>query len=192
MKSRKQRVDVADHGGEIFISFTRSRKLSMPGWISTHLALTDCGIAFASWRSSKSVASPERKLLRFANDQAKAIAEIRPTFPAGFNNRVRANWKLVLAGDWPERSRKADKHIVGRAEGSQGAKLSLMTSARGRNMALSNLSLSLRPHGMKAAAFGHARSRRHSVGGSGALGQTWKRKLFSWDDRTVCAGADKS
>jgi hypothetical protein len=67
-----------------------------------------------------------RKLLRFANDQAKVIAEITPTFPAGFNNRVRANWKLLLAiaelagGDWPERAHKAAEFIAGKAEGGTG------------------------------------------------------------------------
>jgi hypothetical protein len=74
-------------------------------------------------------ATLRRKLLRFANDQAKAIAEIKPTFPADFNNRVRANWKLLLAiaelagGDWPERTHKAAEYIAGKTEGSQGARL---------------------------------------------------------------------
>ena len=70
-----------------------------------------------------------RKLARFANDQAKAIAEINPTFPAGFNNSVKDNWKLQLAvaelagGDWPERARQAAAFIAGKIVGSQGAQL---------------------------------------------------------------------
>jgi hypothetical protein len=80
-------------------------------------------------RDDDELATLRRKLLRFANDQTKAIAEIKPTFPAGFNNRVRANWKLLLAiaelaaGDWPERARKAAEFIAGKTEGSQGARL---------------------------------------------------------------------
>src|SRR5262249_45130150 len=63
------------------------------------------------------------------NDQAKTIASIKPTFPAGFNNTVRDNWKLLLAiaelagGDWPERARKAAEFIAGKLKGSQGAQL---------------------------------------------------------------------
>jgi Protein of unknown function (DUF3631) len=53
----------------------------------------------------------------------------RPTYPTGFDNRVRANWKLQFAiaelasGDWPKRAREAAKFIAGKAEGSQGARL---------------------------------------------------------------------
>jgi putative DNA primase/helicase len=70
-----------------------------------------------------------RKLLRFANDHGAAIADIKPTFPAGFNNRVQANWKLQLAiaefagGDWSERAREAAESIAGKAESSQGTRL---------------------------------------------------------------------
>jgi len=35
-------------------------------------------------------------------------------------------------------------------------------------------------------------ARRTAWVGSGARGQPRKRRLFSWNDRTVCAGADKS
>jgi putative DNA primase/helicase len=80
-------------------------------------------------RDDNEFATLRRKLLRFANDHAKAIAEINPVFPSGFNNRTQANWKLLLAiaklagGDWPERARKAAEYIAGRTEGSQGAGL---------------------------------------------------------------------
>ena len=37
-----------------------------------------------------------RKLLRFANDQAKAISEIKPTFPTGFNNSVAASAQFTI------------------------------------------------------------------------------------------------
>jgi hypothetical protein len=80
-------------------------------------------------RDDNEFATLRRKMLRFANDHAKAIAEIKPVFPSGFNNRIQANWKLLLAiaelagGDWPERARKAAEYIAGRTEGSQGARL---------------------------------------------------------------------
>jgi hypothetical protein len=80
-------------------------------------------------RDDDAFATLRRKLLRFANDRAKAIAEIKPTFPDGFDNRLRANWKLLLAiaelasGKWPERVRKAAAFIAGKTEGSQGARL---------------------------------------------------------------------
>ena len=71
-------------------------------------------------RDDDKFATLRRKLLRFANDQARAIAEIKPAFPSGFNNRPQANWKLLLAiaelagGDWPERARKAAEYIAGK------------------------------------------------------------------------------
>jgi hypothetical protein len=74
-------------------------------------------------------ATLRRKLLRFANDQAKAIAEIEPTFPAGFNNSVSDNWELLLSiaelagGDWPNRAHKAAEFIAGKLKGSQGSQL---------------------------------------------------------------------
>jgi hypothetical protein len=70
-----------------------------------------------------------RKLLRLANDQARAIAEIKPTFPAGFNNSVKANWKLQLAitelagDDWSKRAREAAESIAGKVQGSVGGQL---------------------------------------------------------------------
>jgi putative DNA primase/helicase len=74
-------------------------------------------------------ATLRRKLLRFADDQAKAIAKIKPTFPVGFNNSTCDNWKLLLSiaelagGDWPERARKAAGFVAGRLKGSRGSLL---------------------------------------------------------------------
>ena len=54
-----------------------------------------------------------RKLLRFAIDNAVTLRDAKPQFPPGFNNRIRTNWKMLLAiaelagGKWPERVRKA-------------------------------------------------------------------------------------
>lgn len=38
-----------------------------------------------------------RKLLRWAEDNGEQLASADPTIPDGFHNRVRANWKLLLA-----------------------------------------------------------------------------------------------
>jgi putative DNA primase/helicase len=38
-----------------------------------------------------------RKLLRWAVDNAVTLRDARPEFPPGFNNRVRTNWKTLLA-----------------------------------------------------------------------------------------------
>jgi Protein of unknown function (DUF3631) len=54
-----------------------------------------------------------RKLLRFAIDNAVALRAAKPEFPPGFNNRIRVNWKMLLAiaelagREWPERVRNA-------------------------------------------------------------------------------------
>jgi hypothetical protein len=73
-------------------------------------------------------ATLRRKLLRFANDQAKAIAEIKPTFP-DIHNRFRENYRLLLAiaelagGEWPDCARKGVELIAGKTAGSQGTRL---------------------------------------------------------------------
>jgi putative DNA primase/helicase len=80
-------------------------------------------------RDDDTFATLRRKLLRFANDHAQAIAKIKPTFPAGFNNRPEANWQLLLAiaelaaGAWPKRAREAAKFIASKYQGSQGTQL---------------------------------------------------------------------
>ena len=54
-----------------------------------------------------------RKLMRWAVDNAVTLRAAKPSFPPGFNNRIRTNWKLLLAiadlagGKWPERARNA-------------------------------------------------------------------------------------
>ena len=50
-----------------------------------------------------------RKLARWAADNVRIVKDLKPQ-PPGFNNRVRANWKLLLqiaqhaGGDWPEQA----------------------------------------------------------------------------------------
>jgi hypothetical protein len=57
--------------------------------------------------------SIRRKLLRWSVDNAVVLRDAKPQFPPGFNNRIRTNWKMLLAiaelaGDkWPEQVRKA-------------------------------------------------------------------------------------
>jgi hypothetical protein len=54
-----------------------------------------------------------RKLARWVVDNAVALRDAKPEFPPGFNNRVRVNWKTLLAiaglagREWLERTRKA-------------------------------------------------------------------------------------
>jgi hypothetical protein len=58
-------------------------------------------------------ATVRRKLARWAADNGDAIKELQPPQPPGFNNRLSANWRLLLqiaqhAGDdWPEKARRA-------------------------------------------------------------------------------------
>jgi hypothetical protein len=62
-------------------------------------------------------ATLRRQLARFAADNAAALKTMQPTFPAGMNNRVRMNWKLLLAiaelaaGPWPQRAREAAERL---------------------------------------------------------------------------------
>ena len=54
-----------------------------------------------------------RKALRWAADNAVALKDAEPVMPAGFNNRLRMNWRLLLAiadlagGTWPKQARNA-------------------------------------------------------------------------------------
>jgi putative DNA primase/helicase len=54
-----------------------------------------------------------RKLARWASDHVRVIKELKAPQPPGFNNRLRANWKLLLqiaqhaGGDWPDQARRA-------------------------------------------------------------------------------------
>jgi hypothetical protein len=59
------------------------------------------------------LATLRRKLARWADDNWEALSKARPQIPAGFNNRVRRNWWVLLAAaeltgaDWAEQARKA-------------------------------------------------------------------------------------
>ena len=54
-----------------------------------------------------------RKLARWSADNAAALKGAKPLLPAGFGNRIAANWRLLLAigeladGDWPKQIRDA-------------------------------------------------------------------------------------
>ena len=53
-----------------------------------------------------------RKLARWSADNAVALKDARPLYPAGFNNRLAVNWRLLLAiaelagGEWPKQARR--------------------------------------------------------------------------------------
>jgi hypothetical protein len=73
-----------------------------------------------------------RKAVRWAQDNAEAIAEADPTMPDGVINREADNWRPLLAiaaaarGDWPERARKsaAAAHVA--AGGDEASRLELL------------------------------------------------------------------
>ena len=54
-----------------------------------------------------------RKLARWAADNVRIIKDLKPPQPPGFNNRLSANWKLLLqiaqhaGGGWPEQARRS-------------------------------------------------------------------------------------
>ena len=54
-----------------------------------------------------------RKLARWASDNVRIIKDLKPPQPPGFNNRLSANWKLLLqiaqhaGGSWPEQARRS-------------------------------------------------------------------------------------
>ena len=71
-----------------------------------------------------------RKLLRWAVDNAVALRAAKPEFPPGFNNRIRVNWKMLLAiaalaGDeWLKRALHAALELeIDRDEPSEGIRL---------------------------------------------------------------------
>lgn len=58
-----------------------------------------------------------RKLARWSADNAAALKDAKPLYPAGFNNRLQANWRLLLAiaelagGQWSKQAREAAERI---------------------------------------------------------------------------------
>ena len=58
-------------------------------------------------------ANLRRKLARWSADNVAAIKELKPLLPANFNNRLAANWRLLLViaelagGTWPRQAREA-------------------------------------------------------------------------------------
>jgi putative DNA primase/helicase len=62
-------------------------------------------------------ATLRRKLARWAVDNATAAKELKPLLPAGFNNRLAVNWRLLLAiselagGTLPKQARGAAERL---------------------------------------------------------------------------------
>lgn len=62
-------------------------------------------------------ATLRRQLARWSGDNASALKNARPLYPANFNNRLQVNWRLLLAvaelagGQWPKKAREAAEHI---------------------------------------------------------------------------------
>ena len=78
-----------------------------------------------------------RKLMRWSADQATTLAEAKPALPPGFNNRRRANWRLLLAiadhagGDWHKRARQAAIKLLSRQNVEPSAGVRLLTALQG-------------------------------------------------------------
>jgi hypothetical protein len=59
------------------------------------------------------LAELRRKCLRWSIDNVEALRDAAPQMPAGFDNRVGDNWRLMFAiadlagGEWPEKARRA-------------------------------------------------------------------------------------
>ena len=58
-----------------------------------------------------------RKLARWAADNVRIIKDLKPPQPPGFNNRLSANWKLMLqiaqhaGGGWPEQACRSATYL---------------------------------------------------------------------------------
>jgi len=58
-----------------------------------------------------------RKLARWAADNVRIIKDLKPPQPPGFNNRLNANWKLLLqiaqhaGGSWPEQACRSATYL---------------------------------------------------------------------------------
>jgi putative DNA primase/helicase len=80
-------------------------------------------------------ATLRRKLARWADDSWKALSVAQPHVPAGFYNRTRRNWWLLLAiaesagADWADRARKAASTIEGIRD-SDDIELELLTDIK--------------------------------------------------------------
>ena len=73
-----------------------------------------------------------RKAVRWAQDNAEAIATVDPKMPHGIINREADNWRPLLAiadaagGGWPERARKAAEAAHIAAGGDEASRLELL------------------------------------------------------------------
>jgi putative DNA primase/helicase len=71
---------------------------------------------------SAGLAQLRRRLARWANDNANRLTKATPEIPDGFHNRVRANWKLLLAiaetagSEWAKDARGAAEKLAGAAD----------------------------------------------------------------------------
>jgi hypothetical protein len=68
--------------------------------------------------SGESIFAGEFQCPLWAADNAAALKDAKPLFPANFNNRLRANWRLLLAiaelaaGTWPKQARGAAERLA--------------------------------------------------------------------------------
>jgi putative DNA primase/helicase len=84
-------------------------KRKLPGETTQDFAYVD----------DEGLAQLRQKAMRWADDNADALAAATPAMPPEFHNRVRANWIPLFAiaeqagGEWPERALKAARALEG-------------------------------------------------------------------------------
>jgi len=78
-----------------------------------------------------------RKIRRWVNDSYAMLADLRPTMPAGFTNRLADNWRPLLAiadaagGNWPALAREAAVKLSGKeAREDDDVKVALLSDIR--------------------------------------------------------------
>jgi hypothetical protein len=82
-------------------------KRKLPGEQVTHFSHVD----------DSGLADLRGQILRWVTDKMAVLKEAKPAMPAGFDNRLGDNWRLLLAiadaagGEWPEKARDAAKKL---------------------------------------------------------------------------------
>jgi hypothetical protein len=99
-----------------------------------------------------------RRAMRWAIDHAAALRSAAPVLPPGFTNRIRVNWKMLLAigelagGAWPKRARDAALALeVDRDEPSAGIRLfqglqDIWDDVTEQNRSSQNICIALQAH----------------------------------------------
>jgi putative DNA primase/helicase len=83
-------------------------------------------VEYFDHRDDPDLGNLRRQALRWSMDNVEALKAVRPAMPAGFENRLGDNWRLMLAiadlvgGEWPDKARQAAM-AVARVDASDDA-----------------------------------------------------------------------